>query len=193
MPFVTQGLRERKKDETRRSLMYAALELYTLHGFDNVTVEQIAQKANVATRTFFRYFDSKAAACFGLQEEALAEVRASSDVLTTTEQQIRGYAIRVRQDPVFYATQVRLTLDHPQVRVKRLEFLLAFDDALAEGFIRETPGIDPVVARLAAYVPTHLVPATMETWVLSGAPQGGPDWEPGLAAARTAVETLLGR
>lgn len=190
---MSQTLRERKKDETRRALMYAALELYTLHGYDNVTVEQIAQKANVATRTFFRYFDSKAAACFGLQAEALAEVRASADVLATSEEQIRDYAERVRQDPAFYATQVRLTLDHPQVRVKRLEFLLAFDDALAEGFLRETPGLDPVVARLAAYIPTHLVPATMETWVLSGAPRPGPEWEPGLAAARLAVETLLGR
>ena len=193
MPFVTGTLRERKKRETRRALMHSALELYTERGYDNVTVEQIAEKANVSTRTFFRYFDGKAAACFGLHSEALAEVRASPDVLTTTEEQIRSYAARVHEEPEFYATQVRLTLDHPQVRVKRLEFLLAFDDALAEGFMRETPGLDPVVARLAAYIPTHLVPATMETWVLSGAPRPGPDWEPGLAAARTAVETLLGR
>jgi AcrR family transcriptional regulator len=147
----------------------------------------------VSTRTFFRYFDSKAAACFGLQQLALDEVRASSDVLTTTEAQIREYAARVAADPLFYATQVRLALEHPQVRVKRLEILLAFDDALAEGFQRESPDIDPVVARLAGYLPTHLVPATMETWVQQGAPESGPDWEASLQAVRRTVEALLGR
>jgi AcrR family transcriptional regulator len=185
------SLRERKKHETRQELMYAALDLFTRHGFDQVTVEQIAEAANVSTRTFFRYFRAKADACFGIAATALEEVLTSQDVLGTSEQQIRGYAARVVADPVFYATQVRLTLEHPQVRVRRLEILLAFDDALAAGFMREHPGLDPVTARLAAYLPTHLVPATMETWVLAGAPAAGPDWEPGLARMRLAVETLL--
>lgn len=186
-----RNLRERKKHETRQQLMHAALELFTHHGFDHVTVEQIAAKANVSTRTFFRYFKAKADACFGIAGIALEEVINSQDVLGTTERQIRGYAARVVADPEFYATQTRLTLEHPQVRVRRLEILLAFDDALAEGFMREHPGLDPVLARLAAYLPTHLLPATMESWVLAGAPPEGPDWEPGLAKMRLAVTTLL--
>ena len=194
MSFVSHpSLRDRKKEETRRALMYAALDLFTRHGFDHVTVEQIAERANVAPRTFHRYFDGKASACFGFIDRALAEVRASGDVLATTEQQIRDYAERVHADPAFYATQVRLTLDHPQVRVKRLEILLAFDDALAAGFMREGGGVDPVTARLAAYVPTHLIPAVMESWALAGAPRPGPDFEPAIANARRVVEHLLGR
>ena len=187
------GLRERKKHETRRALMYAALELFTEHGFDHVTVEQIAEQARVSTRTFFRYFPTKADACFGLASGQLDEVLTSRDVLGTTERQIRGYAARVQADPAFYATQARLTIEHPQVRVRRLEILLAFDDAIAAGFMREQPGLDPVTARLAAYLPTHLVPATMETWVGAGAPESGPDFEPGLASMRKAVLHLLGR
>ena len=171
--------------------MRTALRLFTSQGFDAVTVEQIAAEANVSTRTFFRYFSSKAAACFGLAEVAFDELRTSNDVLATTEAQIREYASRVEAEPAFYATQARLTVEHPQVRLKRLEILLAFDDAVAEGLLREHPGLDPAVARLAAYLPTHIVPATMESWVQAGAPPNGPDWETPLAAARRAVEAIL--
>jgi AcrR family transcriptional regulator len=186
------NLRERKKLQTRRALMHAALGLFSEHGYDNVTVEEIAAVADVSTRTFFRYFSSKAEACFGFSGEALEDMRASNDVLTTNEAQVRNYARRVASDPAFYATQVRLTMEHPQVRTKRLEILLAFDDAVAEGLMRERPGVDPARARLAAYLPTHVVPTTMETWYEAGAPAGGPDFEAPLAAARRAVEALLG-
>lgn len=192
MPLV-DGLRERKKHETRRELMYTALRLFTEHGYDSVNVEQIAAEANVSTRTFFRYFPSKAAACFGFVNTEIEELRASDDTLTTTEEQIRDYAARVAADAEFYATQWRLALEHPQVRAHRLEILFEFDDLLAEAFMRETPGVDPATARLAAYLPTHLIPATMEAWVLGGAKLPPPSFEPQLAEMRKAVESLLGR
>jgi AcrR family transcriptional regulator len=188
---LVSNLRERKKQETRRDLMYAALGLFSEHGFDSVTVDHIAEAANVSTRTFFRYFPSKAAACFGFIDEAIEEVRTSADVITTTEEQIRDYASRVAEDPTFYATQVRLTMEHPQVRLKRLEILLTFDDAVAEGLLREHPGLDRAIAKLAAYIPTHVVPAAMESWYAAGAKGRGPDFERPMAAARRAAEALL--
>lgn len=190
---MTNGLRERKKEETRRRLMYAALELFGRHGFDHVTVEQIAEHANVAPRTFFRYFEGKAAACFGFTGMYLDVIASATDVVATNEEQVREYAERVRNDPAFYETQVRLALDHPQVRVKRLEILLSFDDAVAACLMRECPGLDQATARLAAYIPTHVIPAVMESWVLDGADPAGPDWERPLAAARAAVDVIISR
>jgi AcrR family transcriptional regulator len=54
--------RERQREETRRDLARAALELATEHGLANVRVPDIAAAAGVSTRTFNNYFPSKEAA-----------------------------------------------------------------------------------------------------------------------------------
>ena len=56
---VAPGLRERKKADTRRALSDAAMELAFEHGLDNVTREDIANRAGVSLRTFTNYFAGK--------------------------------------------------------------------------------------------------------------------------------------
>ncbi len=50
----------RPRATSRQTLEQIALDLFAEQGFDATTVEQIADRAGVSRRTFFRYFDTKA-------------------------------------------------------------------------------------------------------------------------------------
>jgi len=70
------GLRERKKQETRIALSWAAIRLAVERGLDNVRIEDIAAEAGVSTRTFSNYFGSKGEAIAARQYDrsrAIAE------------------------------------------------------------------------------------------------------------------------
>jgi AcrR family transcriptional regulator len=69
------SLRERKKLATRRSLRRVALDLVVARGFTHVTVDDIAEAADVSTRTFFNYFPSKEAALFGTDPDRISALR----------------------------------------------------------------------------------------------------------------------
>ena len=53
------GLRERKKEQTRRLIADTAWRLFADRGFDRVTVAEVARKAEVAVATVFNYFPTK--------------------------------------------------------------------------------------------------------------------------------------
>jgi AcrR family transcriptional regulator len=66
--------RERKKKATRDALQAAALDLVETRGLASVTVEDIAERADVATRTFFNHFSSKEDAVIGWDPDGVGEV-----------------------------------------------------------------------------------------------------------------------
>src|ERR1700733_4952651 len=58
-PPTKLGLRERKKQQTREKIARVALELFAEQGYDETTLAEIAEAADVAPRTIFAYFESK--------------------------------------------------------------------------------------------------------------------------------------
>jgi AcrR family transcriptional regulator len=70
------GLRERKKQRTRATLIDAAVELCQRQGFERTTVDQIAAVADVSPRTFSRYFATKDAIALALIDDGITRAAA---------------------------------------------------------------------------------------------------------------------
>jgi AcrR family transcriptional regulator len=70
-----KGLRERKKLATRQAISDLATQLFIERGFDNVTVAEIAEAANVAKMTVFNYFPRKEDLFFDREDEGREMIR----------------------------------------------------------------------------------------------------------------------
>ncbi|HZZ52256.1 MAG TPA: helix-turn-helix domain-containing protein, partial [Pseudonocardia sp.] len=94
------SLRERKKVLTKRSILDAAKRLFEERGYDEVTVAEIADAANVSVKTLFVYFRSKEDLVFAdndlidtllarltSREEHISPARVVADVLI---EEVRG-------------------------------------------------------------------------------------------------------
>ena len=60
-----EGLRERKKRETRETIARTAMDLFVERGYDAVTVADVARAADVSEKTVFNYFPAKEDLVFG--------------------------------------------------------------------------------------------------------------------------------
>src|SRR4051794_37232709 len=65
------GLRAFKKARTRLAISDVATRLFVEHGFEHVTVAQIAEAAEVSTKTVFNYFTSKEELFFDRAEDVI--------------------------------------------------------------------------------------------------------------------------
>jgi AcrR family transcriptional regulator len=72
-----EGLRERKRRQTRQRIAEAALRLFLEKGFDETTLDEIAIAADISRRTVFHYFDSKDAILLAWQSGTEEIFRAS--------------------------------------------------------------------------------------------------------------------
>lgn len=77
---------------THRALAAAARELTLRRGLDAVTVDDIADAADVSPRTFFNYFSSKEQAIVGVDPTALAELAAALEARPAEESPLEALA-----------------------------------------------------------------------------------------------------
>ncbi len=71
MSSPTPGLRERKKARTRTLIADTASALFAAHGFDEVTVADVAEAAEVSLSTVFNYFPTKEDLFYDREQEVV--------------------------------------------------------------------------------------------------------------------------
>lgn len=146
----TPTRRERKKLETRQALEQAALRLFAARGYEQTTVEDIAEAADVAVRTFFRYFSSKQHVLFGdvvtdrvsrLRSELAARPRDESPLesITTVMDQLDFDTAEEEQQIL---ARLDLMRAQPSMITRYLELTNEMRLAVVE-FVAERTGLDP--------------------------------------------------
>ncbi|HEX6451192.1 MAG TPA: TetR family transcriptional regulator [Trebonia sp.] len=180
------SLRERKKLATRRLLSRVALDLVAERGLVNVTVEDIAESAEVSPRTFFNYFPSKEAALFGggddpgRAEELRARIASESPgepALTVLRTVMSHYAEVITDefrslggDPADWLRRIRVAREDPHVRAAHAAQMSMIERAIGEGLatrLGADPETDPYPWVLAAAA-VGVVRACTGFWASSG-------------------------
>ena len=141
------ALRERNRQRTREDIQAAAVRLFHERGFSGTTVGAIAEEAQVARRTFFRYFASKEDLMLSLEDQdrpmflSLLAARPASE---TPPEALRGAML---------ATMSRYDGAENRVAAERLmesQRLIAENPALHAAYMRREAATQEVVARIVA-------------------------------------------
>jgi AcrR family transcriptional regulator len=146
----TAGLRERKKQRTRDTVVRKAMALFRRRGFEATTIADIAAAADIAPRTFFAYFETKEAVVFhdfdAVRERFATRLRARGDDETTFDA-LRAWVLEwLEEDDVPGAAQAarrELIRRTPALAARERANQAAFAELIAESVAGElgvTPG-----------------------------------------------------
>jgi AcrR family transcriptional regulator len=178
------SLRERKKLATHRSLRRVALDLVAERGFAHVTVEDIAEAADVSPRTFFNYFPSKEAAVVGADPDRVATLRerivheapgepvltALRVVMTSEAEAWADELSELGGDPAGWLRRMKEARADPHLRAAHAAQMAMVERTIAEG-LAERLGTDvdrdPYPGLLAAMA-TGVFRSSMNFWAGSG-------------------------
>jgi len=118
------SLRERKKRRTRAAILAAARDLFQSQGFDETSIEQIAERAEVSRGTLFNYFSTK--------EALLREI--ADQELTWLEQQVETELASIPSAVSRMRRTMRMLVNDtlPFLRVTRYVFLDALQHAAGQ-------------------------------------------------------------
>lgn len=144
------GLRERRKALTAAELEAAAYRLFGERGFDNVTVDDIAAEADVARRTFFRYFASKEDVLLADHFVQLARLRAAmaarpedEPIITALRNSVLSLTSDFEERKEKVVIRARLMRDTPSLQARSLVHQQLWENAMQE-MVADRLGVDPV-------------------------------------------------
>jgi TetR/AcrR family transcriptional regulator, regulator of mycofactocin system len=176
--MAVESLRERKKAATHQQLMSVALRLFAAQGFENTTVEEIAAAADVAPRTFFRYFPSKVDVLFAdhleqvaLLRETLATRSLDESIVDAVRRATLSGIEKVVADPSLFLTRSRLAATVPAAHAHSRYLDASFEEVIAEAVAaaRKTDSATDLEARVVARAAWSASRAARDVWVASDA------------------------
>jgi AcrR family transcriptional regulator len=166
------GLRERKKQKTRWSIQEHALRLFQEQGYEQTTVDQIAEAAEISPSTFFRYFKTKEDVIVEDEyDPILVKLLAVQPADLAPIPALRG-AIRVafgqmgaaEVDKIRQRTELMLAV--PALRMRMLDNFTSNLDMLAGAVaVRTGRGADELEVRTFAGAVTGALIAAIYAWV----------------------------
>ncbi|GAA4175094.1 TetR family transcriptional regulator [Gryllotalpicola koreensis] len=185
------GLRERKRVATRLAIERAALDLSLDKGYENVTVDEIADAADVSPRTFFNYFPSKEAAVIGHAPEgpdpekieAFLEASAKQPILDGIRDLLSSFLDAksdedARATHQLQETRMRLMLQNPHLFRQRMETMEDATKKMIEVVSKRLLVLDPALesdpttlrerARLVVFVSFAGVRNAWASWAERG-------------------------
>jgi AcrR family transcriptional regulator len=170
--------RERRAERVRRELGAIAVREFVKRGFENVTVEEIAQLGDYSTSTVFRYFGIKEDLVFFDMAEAIAQYKALLDAPLEPDgawPRIRSILLDTGRDwemsdPKFAVGRTRLFLKEPALVRRFLEVCADYELVIKSILLRERG--DDYESRVACGVHAGAVVAAYRTsfaiWIENG-------------------------
>ena len=164
----------RWKPDARSRIEEAALELFAERGFESVTVAEIAVRAGLTERTYFRHFPDKREVLFGgqgeFQEFLVESVIAAPHDVAPLDAVVRAFAriaheiIEERRALVEKRNAVIGAVEG--LRERELLKLTALSNAIA-GALR-TRGVPEPAASLSAEAGVMVFKVAFERWIEAG-------------------------
>lgn len=202
------GLRERKKSRTYQAIIEAAVDLFERQGYEETTIEEIAEAADISPRTFFRYFDSKVDVVMpddakpheehndGEFGELLAARPPDESPVEAVRQVFRDELQTMLDENPLAVRQLRVTITTPSLRTKVFDHFQEHQAEMADVFAARL-GMDEnalLPHLLAAAVGTTLW-TVVDRWIAEGASEDRlvPLFDEGFALLSTGFEALPAR
>ena len=168
------------------------MELFAQHGVDRTTVAQIAARADVSERTFFRYFADKREVIFFGQERLENQITAaldaseSDDIASLVSQALDSAATFFPDERRAHSRRRRAVLNaEPSLRERELSKLASLAGAITGALTRH--GIAPPAAAVAAQTTVAVFAVAHSQWLTDQEHRSMPDIQAELLASLRAV------